>query len=222
MMAAIPTTYRGVNFRSRLEARWAVFFDALGWDWQYEPVDLNGWIPDFFIPTKSGINLAIEVKPIFFHDDRIGGPENWYCPWLYEDESLKKVFENSPCDLWGNECDDTCNDVLDCSHKPTHETIIVGANLLDTYFQGLMIGVFANSWSGAEPALFTYGDGLQWDLAAVDGSFNHRIGSGRKVSIDRNGTDQLMSMWAEAGNVVKWFPKAPSRSKAMQRGARPC
>lgn len=34
---AIQTRYKGYNFRSRLEARWAVFFDALGIKWEYEP-----------------------------------------------------------------------------------------------------------------------------------------------------------------------------------------
>jgi hypothetical protein len=48
-IAAIPTTYAGVRFRSRLEARWAATFDLLGWEWAYEPYDLNGWIPDFVL-----------------------------------------------------------------------------------------------------------------------------------------------------------------------------
>jgi hypothetical protein len=30
---AIETVYRGSLFRSRLEARWAAFFDLFGWDW---------------------------------------------------------------------------------------------------------------------------------------------------------------------------------------------
>lgn len=33
---AIETSYKGYRFRSRLEARWAVFFDALGIEWEYE------------------------------------------------------------------------------------------------------------------------------------------------------------------------------------------
>lgn len=33
----IPTEYKGVKFRSKLEARWAVFFDTLGIEWDYEP-----------------------------------------------------------------------------------------------------------------------------------------------------------------------------------------
>ena len=34
---ALPTKYAGIQFRSRLEARWAVFFDALKIKWEYEP-----------------------------------------------------------------------------------------------------------------------------------------------------------------------------------------
>ena len=44
---AHPTRYQETLFRSRLEARWAAWADRLGWDWTYEPVDLNGWTPDF-------------------------------------------------------------------------------------------------------------------------------------------------------------------------------
>ena len=50
----IQTEYKGYKFRSRLEARWAVFFDACGVDWEYEPegYDLgNGlyYLPDFVL-----------------------------------------------------------------------------------------------------------------------------------------------------------------------------
>ncbi|EOS73258.1 hypothetical protein C819_03983 [Lachnospiraceae bacterium 10-1] len=53
-MKAIQTEYKGYLFRSRLEARWAVFFDACGVDWEYEPegYDLgNGihYLPDFLL-----------------------------------------------------------------------------------------------------------------------------------------------------------------------------
>ena len=34
---AIETEYNGYRFRSRLEARWAVFFDAMGIKYEYEP-----------------------------------------------------------------------------------------------------------------------------------------------------------------------------------------
>jgi hypothetical protein len=62
-MNAIPTTYKSIRFRSRLEAKWARFFDAFAWKWLYEPLDLNGYIPDFIVPFTRG-DLLIEVKPL--------------------------------------------------------------------------------------------------------------------------------------------------------------
>lgn len=58
---SIPTTYKNAHFRSRLEAKWAAFFDLLGWKWQYEPVDLNGYIPDFVLEGVKSV--LVEVKP---------------------------------------------------------------------------------------------------------------------------------------------------------------
>jgi hypothetical protein len=53
--------YAGTRFRSRLEARWAAMFDAIGWRWEYEPFDCEGWIPDFLI--LGGRPMLVEVKP---------------------------------------------------------------------------------------------------------------------------------------------------------------
>lgn len=61
---SIPTTYNGVNFRSRLEAKWAAFFDLAGWRWNYEPIDLNRWIPDFVLHGADG-KVLVEVKPAY-------------------------------------------------------------------------------------------------------------------------------------------------------------
>lgn len=62
---AIETQYKGYRFRSRLEARWAVFFDALGLAWEYEPegFDLGDgvrYLPDFWLPE---LDCYAEVKP---------------------------------------------------------------------------------------------------------------------------------------------------------------
>lgn len=64
MIKAIETHYKGYRFRSRLEARWAVFFDALGTKWEYEKegFDLGeyGWyLPDFYLSNYSWV----EIKP---------------------------------------------------------------------------------------------------------------------------------------------------------------
>lgn len=65
MIQVLPTEYRGVRFRSRLEARWAVYFDMIGVPWQYEPEGYqlrNGnYCPDFWCPKPC--NFFIEVKP---------------------------------------------------------------------------------------------------------------------------------------------------------------
>lgn len=59
---AIPTVYEGIKFRSRLEAKWAAMFDQLGWSWEYEPIDLKGYIPDFVLKWDHGHTIC-EVKP---------------------------------------------------------------------------------------------------------------------------------------------------------------
>lgn len=60
-MNAIPTMYCGIEYRSRLEARWASFFRGIGWEYTYEPFDGNGYIPDFLIHGERP--LLVEVKP---------------------------------------------------------------------------------------------------------------------------------------------------------------
>ena len=62
LIKAHPTTYAGVNFRSRLEARWAAYFDLNGWQWEYEPIDFDGWSPDFRLTTLF-CPVYAEVKP---------------------------------------------------------------------------------------------------------------------------------------------------------------
>jgi hypothetical protein len=63
-LKAIETHYNGYRFRSRLEARWAVFLDTLGVPYQYEPqgFDLGGlaYLPDFWLPDQR---CWLEIKP---------------------------------------------------------------------------------------------------------------------------------------------------------------
>jgi hypothetical protein len=59
-MKAIPTFYDGIEYRSRLEARWAAFFDQLGWQYTYEPFDGDYYIPDFIIHGDGP--LVVEIK----------------------------------------------------------------------------------------------------------------------------------------------------------------
>jgi len=64
MIKAIETVYNGYRFRSRLEARWAVFFDSLGVTYEYEKEGFElddgvRYLPDFWLPA---INTWLEIK----------------------------------------------------------------------------------------------------------------------------------------------------------------
>lgn len=82
-LSPIQTCYRGYRFRSRLEARWAVFFDACGVKWEYEPggfVLSNGvcYLPDFLLhdvvmwdrESRYVGDLYVEVKGKLEDEDR--------------------------------------------------------------------------------------------------------------------------------------------------------
>lgn len=61
---AIETIYNGYRFRSRLEARWAVFFDEANIEYEYEPEGFIGYLgakylPDFYLPN---FDTYAEVK----------------------------------------------------------------------------------------------------------------------------------------------------------------
>ncbi len=73
----LPVTFQSVQFRSRLEARWAVFLEELDIDWQYEAEgfdlgDQQHYLPDFHLDVyrpdgQGGERLvgwyALDVKP---------------------------------------------------------------------------------------------------------------------------------------------------------------
>lgn len=88
---AIETEYNGYKFRSRLEARWAVFFDALGIEYQYEPEGLvlsdgSKYLPDFYLPWFSSY---FEVKSLdTFYDQKKHG------------DAYKKISDGAYTSKW--------------------------------------------------------------------------------------------------------------------------
>ncbi len=69
MLKAIDTRYANHLFRSRLEARWAKYFDELCTSWEYEKegFDLGDglwYLPDFYLPEHR---IYAEVKPKKFN-----------------------------------------------------------------------------------------------------------------------------------------------------------
>lgn len=61
---SLPTAYRGIEYRSRTEARWAVFFteNDIPFNYEFEGFDLCGvwYLPDFWLPAAK---CWFEVKP---------------------------------------------------------------------------------------------------------------------------------------------------------------
>jgi hypothetical protein len=72
---SVATDYADCRFRSRREARWAIFLDVAGIAWKYEPrvLTVSGsmrgivyrWLPDFYLPQCE---QYAEVKGFLYHD----------------------------------------------------------------------------------------------------------------------------------------------------------
>lgn len=75
---AIETVYNGYRFRSRLEARWAVFFDTLGIKYEYE---------------KEGYELQKNPLPWIHRESTV-----WYLPdfWLPEQQYYIEIKGQEP------------------------------------------------------------------------------------------------------------------------------
>lgn len=190
---AIPTLYKGRQYRSRLEARWAAFFDLLNWRHEYEPFDLDGWIPDFLIHGKErgsreGMGdgkenfVLVEIKPfttIEQFDVTIAKIEN----------ALRET------DYWGTE-------ILLLGVAPSRETEEVYLGWLGQFFDGETID---------EPlGIYSFDDA---PLTATPGfchstqSFTDRIsGIYDGGHIDMMEKTKADCLWNKATNHVMWNP----------------
>lgn len=76
LIEPIPTWYANTHFRSRLEARWAVFFDAVGVNWVYEPnvyrLESGDYKPDFFLYSVNEQNIWTYDDPTIDQFLRVG------------------------------------------------------------------------------------------------------------------------------------------------------
>lgn len=99
---AIETEYNGYKFRSRLEARWAVFFDSIGMEYVYKPdpvyIGTTPYQLDFYLPESK---QYFEVQGMYVN---------------LEEEKVKMLINEGysvtigtyegkfiPCDFWGDD-----------------------------------------------------------------------------------------------------------------------
>jgi len=190
-----PTMMGGVQFRSRLEARWAAFFTLLKWPWLYEPVDLGEWSPDFIIDAAT--TLLVEVKPILAFDEEVG----------------HKIYRGLT--LWQKEHPE----------KETEGLLLGLGPQFNTKYGEPVLGWLAEEYSGevgdddAEP-IWSWCDACmdRWidknphglmGFCSGEGSYHDRITGGYDGGHhgSGNGIEEvpgLVLMWAQAGNQVQW------------------
>lgn len=199
MTHAIPTVYRGIQFRSRLEARWAAFFDLAmpSWKWRYEPIDLRGWIPDFDLSASESVDsFLVEIKParsLFDLWQYVGKVERAICPGL---DGYDKSF--------------TAKTLRSAEERLTSEQGKSGEEIREI-MSGY--GVRVAALLGEAPSLLgdadrdvateLYGDKMLWGLWRVEGGISAWTASGIRLETDAT------PAWIEAGNLVQY--KAPGR-----------
>ena len=206
----IPTLFRGVRYRSRLEARWAAFFALLGWPAHYEPFDLNGSIPDFVLHgrLRGCDRIAVEVKPVRGLDDPLFqatiakiAASGWrgeslivsyFLPRAYRDDADGQLGLG-----WCNESDE-----LYPSERGENGEELQRSPWWEA-------AVFQNTGRRCSEA--DHGAGPDNDSALVGychsyGSFADRIGGyyyGGSTGASF-ADEEIERLWAQAGNEVQW------------------
>lgn len=188
MNKAIPTQYRGTNFRSRLEARWASFFDQCGFQWEYEPFDLDGWIPDFHISGKTG-SLLVEVKPIDKFDQATADKIERATKGEHEVILVGFKIDLDPGFFvqigWFAEQPYNMDEGVKDAHP--------------YWWQGAMLG----SANGSIDIL---------DIGPDEGSFYGRLNGeydGNPMYLGDLERHAILARWAKAGNKTQWKPVSP-------------
>lgn len=181
-----PTLYRGINFRSRLEARWAAMFDLLGWTWEYEPETPGAYIPDFLVHGTGGRQMFVEVKSLAdFIQNRSAivakaeGALGYSTPFLVVTDQFQRTMGFDALmlgDLYNGEGEDGGYD---------HDHAVL--------FQ---------------PGKVRYG--LEFDIAGEFGSWAGVLSGAYEGNALFEGTmlqkPELLQLWSRAGNAIQWKP----------------
>jgi hypothetical protein len=200
-LKAIQTEYKGYLFRSRLEARWAVFFDACGISWEYEPEGLilsdgTNYLPDFYLP---GFHCFFEVKR-----KSIKGSDE-------EKKAIWKIENGSYTDSWAG---------IICFGDPMDDDLYIFCQETDdggggSYEGSVTIGLHPDT---KEPYLFAYNDRGERSffpsfseyeeyipmVACEYGKYHYRDFVGRRIYHARKLARQARFEYGETPEIRRW------------------
>ena len=197
MPCAIPTRYRGITFRSRLEARWASMFDQFGWRWLYEPEDWHAYVGDFGIRTESNGLIYVEVKPIYQYDDAAAAIFARMLEASPHRELVVMLAGGAP-NIFGNlhsGPDPRCEENCEAMWGP----------LLGVLWCGMKGRQHAHHAAVRQHRAGRFGLGFFHDLLREPSNPNQR-GGGWFSAPEWDHRVDVEAMWRAAGNVVPWTP----------------
>lgn len=197
-MKGIPTLYKGVQYRSRLEAKWAAMFDLLGWRAEYEPFDLPGWIPDFALIGES--TVLVEVKPFFTLEE------------FYDSGTIEKnlrAMANTP-------------------YAKEHLLLVgaslggSGASPESEDYDGTVLGWVGGCEEEFANAIIVYDE--IYDFFSETGAWYGHMGiqgSGKKLWRDTVSSENLLKLWAQATNATQWKKPRATTPKPLKTTTTP-
>ncbi len=182
----IPTTYAGVKYRGRSEARWGLFFDALRIPFQYEfdgfALRTGAYLPDFWLPDQR---VFLEVKgtePTLEEEEKcaeltrateanvliaVGAPEERFqITWFDRDGKREDTY------VWAADQIVECGFWLVCEDPDdlggTGHSSWIGPRRTALYPRGPMFsGALEQAYAAARSARFDATDGLRERRAPV-------------------------------------------------------
>lgn len=212
-ISAIPTKYNGVQFRSRLEAKWAAFFDLCGWQREYEPFDFAGYIPDFLLkfaqPTLVDVKPITEENEIVYRQAQVvQSVADWIAGPLEEELRVLDAAPDTDDDL--QRIDDLAADIEYVRERrmnpwrrvSTRRAFVVGSQLLssiwgDTGETHHYLTIDGDQYCPLFPCVTHVGVGVGWGDCLVCGAANNSWKAG-----------DVLTLWRSASNAVQWKPPA--------------
>lgn len=217
-MNAIPTVYAGVQMRSRLEATWAAFFDQMGWKWSYEPVDLDGWIPDFVLDVDwhwaeartemLECSRGYEECPVCHLETAIR---------LAEPHSSRVFVEVKP--VWGRDESAAKAAFADMRRNRIRRGLLLGiepqGQIIGWFSTGdeLVAGYIGKREGCSRPESFDLAKGdSDWGDALCHGWWCDPVNNESGYADEPPASEQLAALWAQAKNEAQWHkPRLRSR-----------